>query len=97
VSVGEDVLVAEVLPVGERIVFRGVDDEWRLVCFAVGDDVSVRPETARRVELHGWGPDSVLAALAIAKLDGVELAVVSENLGQGETETSYRYQWSEGG
>ena len=97
VSVDEDVLVAEMLPAGERIVFRGVDDEWRLVRFADGDDVGVRPETTSRVELHGWGPDSVLAALGIAKPDGVELEVASEDLGQGETETSDRYQWSEGG
>jgi hypothetical protein len=97
VSVDEDVLVAEMLPAGERIVFCGVDDEWRLVRFADGDDVGVRPETTRRVELHGWGPDSVLAALGIAKPDGVELEVASEDLGQGETETSDRYQWSEGG
>jgi hypothetical protein len=97
VSVGEDVLVAELQPGGERIVFRGVDDEWRLVRFADGDDVSIRPETTRRVALHGGGPDSVLAALGIAKPDGVELEVVSEDLGQGETETRYRYQWTEGG
>ena len=76
--VDEDVLVAELLPRGKRIVFRGVDDEWRRVRFADGDDVGVRPETARRVELHGWGPDSVLAALGIVKPDGVELEVVSE-------------------
>ena len=76
VSVDENVLVAELLPGGERIVFRGVDDEWRLVRFADGDDVSIRPETTRRVELHGWGPDSVLAALGIAKPDGVELEVL---------------------
>jgi hypothetical protein len=43
------------------------------------------------------GPDSVLAALGIAKPAGVELEVVSEDLGHGETETSYRYQWAEGG
>ncbi|MDT5045553.1 MAG: hypothetical protein QOG75_1406 [Mycobacterium sp.] len=97
VSVDEDVLVAELLPRGERIVFRGVDDEGRLVRFADDGDVSIRPETIRRVELHGWGPDSVLAALGIAKPDGVGLEVVSEDLGQGETETSYRYQWSDGG
>jgi hypothetical protein len=97
VSVGEDVLVAELQPGGERIVFRGVDDEWRLVRFADGDDVSIRPETTRRVALHGGGPDSVLAALGIAKPDGVELEVVSEDLGQGETETRYRYQWTESG
>jgi hypothetical protein len=80
VSIDEDVLVAELLPGGQRIVFRGVGDEWRLVRFADDGDVSIRPETTRRVELRGWGPDSVLAAL-----------------GQGETETSYRYQWSHGG
>ena len=37
-----------------------------------------------------------MAALGIAKPDGVELEVVSEDLGQGETETSYRCQWTEG-
>jgi hypothetical protein len=97
VSVDEDVLVAQLLPGGQRIVFRGFDDEWRLVRFADDDDVSIRPETIRRVELRGWGPDSVLAALRIAKPDGVDLEVVSEVLGQGETETRYRYQWTEGG
>ena len=97
VSVDEDVLVAELLPGGQRILFRGVDDEWRLVRFADDGDVSIRPETTRRVELRGWRPDSVLAAPGIAKPDGVELEVVSEDLGQGETETSYRYQWSDGG
>jgi hypothetical protein len=97
VSVDEDVLVAELLPGGHRIVFRGVNDEWRLVRFADDGDVSIRPETTRRVELHGRGPDSVLAALGIAKPVGVELEVVSEDLGQGETETSYRYRWTEGG
>jgi hypothetical protein len=97
-SVDEDMLVAELLPGGQRILFRGVDDEWRLVRFADDDgDVSIRPETTRTVELRGWGPDSVLAAVGIAKPDGVELEVVSEDLGQGETETSYRYQWSDGG
>ena len=39
----------------------------------------------------------MLAALDIAKPDGVDLEVVSEDLGQGETETSHRYQWTEGG
>jgi hypothetical protein len=42
-------------------------------------------------------PDSVLAALGIAKPEDVELEVVAEDLGQGETETRYRYQWTEGG
>jgi len=89
--------VAELLPGGQRIVLRGVDDEWRLLRFADDDDVSIRPETTVRVDLHGWGPDSVLAALGIAKPDGVELEVVSEDLGQGETQTRYRYQWRDGG
>jgi hypothetical protein len=89
--------VAELLPGGQRIVLRGVDDEWRLVRFADGEDIGIRPETTCRVELHGRGPDSVLAALGIAKPDGVELEVASEDLGQGETQTSYRYQWAEGG
>jgi hypothetical protein len=97
VSVDESVLVAELLPGGQRIVFRGVDDEWRLVRFADDGDVSIRPETTRRVELRGWGPDSVLAALGIAKPDGVELEVVPEDLGQGKTETRYCYQWAEDG
>jgi hypothetical protein len=87
----------ELLPGGQRILFRGVDDEWRLVRFADDDHVSIRPETTRRVELRGWGPDSVPAALGIAKPDDVELEVVSEDLGHGETETLYRYQWTEGG
>jgi antitoxin component of MazEF toxin-antitoxin module len=97
VSVDEDVLVAELLPGGQRIVFRGVDDDWRLVRFADGDDVSIRPETTRRVELRGSAPDSVLTALGLVKPDDVELEVVSDYLGEGETETRYRYQWTEGG
>ena len=96
VSVDENVLVAELLPGGERIVFRGIDDEWRLVRFADGDDVYLRPETTRRVELHGGGPDSVLAALDIVKPDGVELEFSSEDLGQGETEYRHGYQWTDG-
>jgi hypothetical protein len=38
----------------------------------------------------------VLTALGLLKPDGVELEVVSEYLGQGETETAHRYQWTEG-
>lgn len=83
---------------GEASSARAVSvDEWRLVRFADDGDVSIRPETTRRVELHGRGPDSVLAALVIAKPVGVELEVVSEDLGQGEAETRYPYQWTEGG
>jgi hypothetical protein len=97
VSVDENVLVAELLPGGQRVVFRGVDDEWRLVRFADGDDVSIRPETTLRVDLCGSAPDSVLIAMGVNKPADVELEVVSEDLGQGETQTSYRYQWTEGG
>ena len=61
-----------------------------------GHDVSVRRETTRRVDLHGSAPDSVLTALGLVKPDGVELEVVSEYVGQGETKTSHRYQWTEG-
>lgn len=97
VSVDENSLVAELVPGGQRIVFRGVEDQWRLVRFADGDDVSIRPETTRRVELQGSAPGSVLTALGLVKPDDVDLDVVSEYLGEGETETRHRYQWTEGG
>jgi antitoxin component of MazEF toxin-antitoxin module len=96
VFVDENVLVAELQPGGQRIVFLGDDDEWRLVRFVDGGDVHIRPETTRRVELAGSAPDSVLRALDVTKPDDVELEVVSEDLGQGQTETSRRYQWNEG-
>jgi hypothetical protein len=96
VSVDENVLVAELLPGGQRIVFRGVDDDWRLVRFVDGDDISIRPETTLRVDLCGSAPDSVLIAMSVNKPADVELEVVSEYLGQGETETRHRYQWTEG-
>ncbi len=95
VFVDANVLVAELLPGGERIVLRGVDDGWRLVRFADGDDVSVRPESTRRVELHGSGPDAVLAALGIAKPDGIGLEYSSEDLGQGQTEYRHCYRWTD--
>lgn len=97
VSVDENVLVAELLPGGERLLFRGVDDSWVLVRFADGADTTLRPETIRRVELHGRGPESVLTALGVVKPDDVELECLSEDLGQGETETRHRYQWTEAG
>ena len=93
VSVDEHAVVAEMIPGGERIVLRAVDDGWRLVRFVDGDDVSVRPETTRRVALEGWGPDAVLAALGIAKPEGVALEHSDEYLGQGETEYRHGYQW----
>ena len=97
VSVDANVLIAELLPGGQRMVFRGVDDDWRLVRFADGDDARIRPETTRRVALCGSAPDSVLTALGLTKPEAVELEVVSEYLGEGETETRYRYQWTEDG
>jgi hypothetical protein len=96
VSVDENVLVAELLPGGERILLRGDEDDWRLVRFADGSDITLRPETTRRVELRGWGPESVLIALGLVKPNSVELEVSSEDLGQGETETVYRYSWTDG-
>ena len=96
VAVDENVLVAELSPGGQRLLFRGVDDGWRLVRFTCGDDTALRPETIRRVELNGWGPDSVLAALGLTKPGHVELQLVTEDLGQGEMRTSHRYQWTEG-
>jgi antitoxin component of MazEF toxin-antitoxin module len=48
------------------------------------------------VELRGSAPASVLTALGLVKPDGVELEVEPEYLGQGETKTSHRYQWTEG-
>jgi hypothetical protein len=97
VRVDAEVLVAELAPGSERIVLRGVDDGWRLVRFADGDDVGLRPETTRTVELHGSGPDAVLAALGIAKPDGVSLEYSSEDLGQGETEYRSGYRWADDG
>lgn len=98
IRVDAGALVAELLPGGQRIVFRRIDDGWRLVRF-VGDevgDIVLRPETTRQVPLSGWGPDAVLAALGIERPDGVELEVVTTDLGQGETETCHRYHWVDG-
>jgi hypothetical protein len=38
-----------------------------------------------------------MAGERIAKPDDVELEVASEDLGQGETQTRYRYQWTKDG
>lgn len=95
IHVDGDVMVAELTPSGQKIVFGGHDDGWRLVRFVDGDDIAVRRETTREVALHGWGPDSVLAALGIAKPEDVKLEAVDEYLGQGETETRYTYQWTD--
>lgn len=91
-----DALAAELVPGGERLVFRGVGDGWRLVRFADGADYALRPEASRRVSLTGAGPDAVLDALGLGKPDGVERDYVTEDRGQGETETRHRYAWTEG-
>jgi hypothetical protein len=95
VSVEDNVLAAELLPGSERILFRG-GDGWRLVRFTDDDDVTLRPETTRRVELQGSAPGSVLTALGLIKPDDVELEVSSAYTGQGETKTVRRYQWTDG-
>jgi hypothetical protein len=95
VSVDENVLAAELLPGGQRILFRG-GDGWRLVRFADSADLTLRPETTRRVELQGSTPGSVLNALGLVKPDDVELEMSSEYTGQGETKTVSRYQWTDG-
>jgi hypothetical protein len=97
VRVDAGVLVAELRPGGQRLLFRRIDNGWRLVRFVLGDDEVVRPETTRKVPLSGWGPDAVLAALGIEKPDDIELEVVTTELGQGETETCHRYQWVDDG
>jgi hypothetical protein len=95
VSVEDNVLAAKLLPGSERILFRG-GDGWRLVRFTDDDDVTLRPETTRRVELQGSAPGSVPTALGLVKPDDVELEVSSAYTGQGETKTVRRYQWTDG-
>jgi hypothetical protein len=96
ISVDENVLVAE-LDQAASGSCSAADDEWRLVRFADGDDISIRPEATLRVDLCGSAPDSVLIAMGVNKPADVKLEVLSEDLGQGETQTRYRYQRTEGG
>jgi hypothetical protein len=95
ISVDEHNVVAELAPGGERLVFRGVEDRWRLVRFADGDDVALHPETTRTVDLDGSGPDAVLAAMGVAKPDGLQMKWSSEDLGQGETQSRHGYYWTD--
>lgn len=96
VHVDADVMAAELHPSGLRILLRGTDDGWRLARFAVGDEITLRPETTRTVPLTGWGPDAVLGALGIVKPDEVKLEYDEEYLGQGETRSVNRYRWTDG-
>ncbi|WP_319455437.1 MULTISPECIES: hypothetical protein [unclassified Mycobacterium] len=93
VHVAADVLVVELVPAGRRIALRRIDDGWRLARFVEAGEHTLPPEATRRITLSGWGPDSVLAALGIDRPSGVELEYLSEDLGQGETESRCRYQW----
>lgn len=99
--VDEDALVAELRPGGERVALRGVGDGWRLVRFLddaeVTEQVRLMPETTLDITLEDFTPDAVLAALGIARPDDVELDIESEDLGQGETETRYRYLFTDNG
>jgi hypothetical protein len=96
VHLDDDVLVVELRPAGRYVALRRIDDGWRLARFVVPGEFTLPPETTRRVPLHGCDPDAVLAALGIDRPPGVELEYASEDLGQGETETRYRYQWTDG-
>lgn len=99
--VDDPVLVAELHPGGQRIALRGVEDGWRLVRFLDPAerpaDVVLAPETIREIELDALSAEGVLIALGIAKPDDVELDVDTEDLGQGQTETRYRYLFTDNG
>ena len=101
VYLNKDLLVADLLPSRERVVLRGVGDAWRLVRFLdateVTEEVRLVPETTREISLAEFSPDAVLAALGVAKPDDVDLDIESEDLGQGHTETRYRYLFTDNG
>jgi len=93
VHVADDVLVVELVPDGRHVALRRIDDGWRLARFVVPGEHTLPPETTRRIRLSGSGPDAVLAALGIERPPGIELEYLCEDLGQGETESRYRYRW----
>ncbi|MGK2870473.1 MAG: hypothetical protein ACSLFA_28270 [Mycobacterium sp.] len=104
VYVDDELLVAELLPGRERVVLGGTDgvaDGWRLVRFLdaaeAADEVRLIPETTQDITLDEFSPEAVLAALGVAKPDDVELDIASADLGQGETETRYRYLFLDDG
>lgn len=101
VHLDKDLVVAELLPGRERVVLRGVGDAWRLVRFLdaaeITDQVRLIPETTREITLAEFSPDAVLTALGVAKPDDVELDIDSEDLGQGQSETRYRYLFTDNG
>lgn len=95
VHLDDDVLVVELVPSGRHVALRRVDDGWRLARFVLPGEYTLPPETTRRVPLHGSNPDAVLEALGIERPADVEATYVTEDLGQGETETRYGYQWTD--
>ena len=97
VHLGDGVLAAELRPSGRYIALRRVDDGWRLARFVAPGEYTLPPETTRRVPLHGSNPDAVLEALGIERPADVEATYAAEDLGQGETETRYGYQWETDG
>ncbi len=101
IHVEDAVLVVRLHPGGQRIALRGVDDGWRLVRFLADserpDQVCLAPETTTEIELDTLSPEGVLGALGIVKPEDVELDIESEDLGQGETETRYRYLFTDNG
>ena len=101
VYLAKDLVVAELLPGRERVVLRGVGDAWRLVRFLDDDEVTEQvrliPETTREITLAEFSPDAVLSALGVAKPDDVDLDIASEDLGQGQSETRYRYLFTDNG
>ena len=96
VHLDDDVLVVELVPSGTHVALRRVDDGWRLARFVLPGEYTLPPETTRRVPLHGSNPDAVLEALGIERPANVEATYVTEDLGQGETETRCGYQWTDG-
>ncbi len=101
VYLDKELVVAELLPGRERVVLRGVGDAWRLVRFLdvaeATEEVRLAPETTREIDLAEFSPDAVLTALGVAKPADVDLDVESEELGQGHTETRYRYLFTDNG
>lgn len=63
----------------------------------ITDQVRLIPETTREITLADFSPDAVLTALGVAEPDDVELDVDSEDLGQGQSETRYRYLFTDNG
>jgi hypothetical protein len=60
-----------------------------LIAVEIAPDVSAALRAMK--DRGGSPPDSVLTALVISKPASVELDVVSEYLGVGETQACYRY------